>query len=545
MKINITSQAVLLLVLCSRLVSAQVAYNPAAGEAKTRDFEAKIARTAQELGISVYEDLPVSAARSTAPQAAPVYTKVVRPAPFRVPEVPKPEQQPPAGNSMPIGNVWGYAPMAYHTISAQLADSGFLPWADAAPGFDEISRKAAAAVRDSRYEARKAGTSSLLLEEGFIKEMEALTGSKFLPGGAVDYLVDGPASFAQKDRLMKEAKKTIYVATYAIYDDVTGDETTGILLAKKKQGVDIKFMVDNKMAYVFGGKNLKRMAAAGIDVVRYQESPRTHDYLHVKMIIVDGEYAIEGGMNFGDPYSHKNPDGLKWRDTDVLYTGPAVADSVKLFAGMWNSQVKEPARRVSAAPAPPAGTGKARISVLLQNPPSLTPPILLSILKAIQGGTDRINIENAYIVAIPALVQALLDARARGVEVNILTNSKESIDSDGKSFADTIIKGMKVFADAGVNVYLKQGQTLHSKFMTVDGVFCSLGSYNLHPRSERYDTELNISVLDRESTARLDSVFSGDIAEARKVTSKDLSDKPGWLSGVMETYFYPQLSPKK
>lgn len=543
MKTNIARQAAILLVLCSLSVSAQVAYGPAVNDAKTRDFEAKIARTAQELGISVYEDFPVAAAPSPVPQPAFVYATPAPRSPLRVPALPKAEQ-PPAGNSMPIGNVWGYAPMAYHTISAQLADSGFVPWADAAPGFDEISRKATAAVKNSRYEARKAGAASLLLDQGFINEMEALTGSKFLPGGAVDYLVDGPASFAQKDRLMREAKKTIYVATYAIYDDVTGDETTEILLAKKKHGVDIKFMTDNKMAYVFGGKNLKRMAAAGIDVVRYQESPRTHDYLHVKMMIVDGEYAIEGGMNFGDPYSHKNPSGLKWRDTDVLYTGPAVTDSVKLFAAMWNSQVKEPARRVAAPQGPAAGTGQARISVLLQNPPSLTPPILLSILKAIRGATDRINIENAYIVAVPAFTQAVLEARARGVEVNILTNSKESIDSDGKSFADTIIKGMKVFSDAGVNVYLKQGQTLHSKFMTVDGVFCSLGSYNLHPRSERYDTELNISVLDRDSTARLDAVFSSDIAEAKKVTSEDLSGKPGWLSGIMENYFYSQLSPK-
>ncbi len=544
MKTKIARQAALLLVLCSRSVSAQVAYSPAVSDAKTRDFEAKIARTAQELGISVYEDFPVTAASAPVPQPVFVYPKPAPQNPLRVPALPKAEQ-PPAGNSMPIGNVWGYAPLAYHTISAQINDSGFVPWADAAPGFDEISRKAAAAVKNSRYEARKAGAASLLLDQGFINEMEALTGSKFLPGGAVDYLVDGPASFAQKDRLMREAGKTIYVATYAIYDDVTGDETTEILLAKKKQGVDIKFMTDNKLAYVFGGRNLKRLAAAGIDVVRYQESPRTHDYLHVKMIIVDGEYAIEGGMNFGDPYSHKNPAGLKWRDTDVLYTGPAVTDSVKLFAGMWNSQVKEPARRVAVPQSPAAGTGQARISVLLQNPPSLAPPILLSILKAIQGATDRVNIENAYIVAIPAFTRAVMEARARGVEVNILTNSKESIDSDGKSFADTIIKGLKVFADAGVNVYLKQGQTLHSKFMTVDGVFCSLGSYNLHPRSERYDTELNISVLDRDSTARLDSVFSRDIAEAKKVSSEDLSDKPGWLSGIMESYFYPQLSPGK
>jgi len=532
-----------ILVFSSQALYAQGVYGPAANDAKTKDFEIKIARTAEALGVSLYEDFPVTRAAVPAPRAALVYGSPARSAPMRAPELPKPEPGPAAANDMPVGNKWGYLAVAYHTICAQLADSGFLPWADAAPGFYEISEKVLAAVKGSRYEARKAGSPSLLREEGFINEMEALSGAKFRPGGAAEFLVNGPASFAAKDRLMKAAKKTIYVATYAIYDDVTGNETTEILLAKKKEGLEIKFMTDDTMAFVFGAKNLKRMAAAGIDVVRYRETGRTHDYLHVKMLIVDGEYSIVGGLNYGDPYSHKNPNGLKWRDTDVLYTGPAVTDSVRAFAGLWNSQVKEPARQVPAPREEAAGTGQARIAVTLQNPPTLAPSILLSVLKAIYGATERINIENAYIVAIPAITRAIVEARERGVEVNVLTNSKESIDSDGKSFADSILLSVKAFSDAGANVYLKQGETLHSKFMTVDGIFCSVGSYNFHPRGERYDTELNVSILDPASVAQIDAVFARDIAEARKADTKALSPKPGLLSRIMERYFFAQLRP--
>ena len=543
MKKNLNLIAVSLLsVFSSQLISAQGVYSPAANDAKTKDFEAKIARTAKELGVSLYEDFPVAGSAEAAARPAPVYGKAAPKAAPLVPEVPRPEPQPAGANDMPVGNKWGYLTVAYHTVCAQLADAGLIPWADAAPGFDEISQKVLAAVKSSRYEARKAGDASLLLDEGYINEMETLSGARFTSGGTADFLADGPASFAAKDRLMKGAKKSIYVATYSISDDVTGNETTEILLAKKKEGVDIKFMPDAKMTHVFGAKNLKRMTEAGIDVLRWQESPRTHDYLHVKMLIVDGEYAIVGGLNYGDPYSHKNPNGLKWRDTDVLYTGPAVADSVRAFAALWNPQVTDPARQV-AAPLETAGTGPARIAVTLHNPPSLTPSILSSMLKAMYGATERINIENAYIVAIPAITQAIAEARARGVEVNVLTNSKESIDSDGKSFADSILKSVKGFLDAGANVYLKQGETLHSKFMTVDGVFCSIGSYNLHPRSERYDTELNVNILDRDSVARIDAIFARDIAAARKAGTKDLSPKPGWLSSIMEKYFFSQLRP--
>jgi cardiolipin synthase len=193
----------------------------------------------------------------------------------------------------------------------------------------------------------------------------------------------------------------------------------------------------------------------------------------------------------------------------------------------------------------PAAAGAARVAVVPQNPPSLNPPLLTSMLKAMAGATRRINIENAYIIAIPAVNRAVAEARARGVEVNILTNSKESIDSDGKSMADSIVEGTKVFLAAGANVYLKQGETLHSKFLTVDGEFATVGSYNLHPRSERYDTECNFNVLDPAFAAGLDEAFARDIAAAKKITLKDFEGKkPGLLSRLLLKVGFGQLSHK-
>lgn len=507
-----------LVFLSPSLAAAQAVYPAAANNAEVYDHGLKIAGAAAALG---------------GPAAySPAFYKASEPAPAD-------------GNSMPVGQKWGYLGVAYHTICAQLADAGLLPWANAAASFDAISDAALAAVKGSRYEARKAGQASLLADEGYLREMEAATGAKFSAGGAAELLVDGPAAFAAKDRLMREAKKSIYIMSYAIYDDITGNETLNILLAKKKEGVEIKVMVDNKMAYAFGGRLLRKMKEAGIGVVRYVEAGRPHNYLHIKMLLVDGKCAIIGGMNYGDPYSHKGK-GLKWRDTDILYTGPAVTESGRIFAEFWNASVKTAAERVAA----PAGTefsgGPARIAVLPHKPPTLKPAILISVLKAMYGATRRVNIENSYVVAIPALTQAIFDARARGVEVNVFTNSRESIDSDGKPMADVILKSARLFAASGANIYLKQGQTLHSKFLTVDGIFCNIGSYNLHPRSERYDLELNISLLDPAAVEKIDAVFARDIAEAKKVTLADLDrQKPGWFSGLVERFFFSQLSPGK
>lgn len=524
---------------------AAAAQAPAAfSDAQLADSRARILKTAEALGAPVYEDYPVYAQRGP---AAPPAGIAAGPASkgFQLLPPPAPEPQPAEkGNSMPMGNVPGYLRIGWHALCAQLQDSGLLFWQDKAPSFDEISDRAEAAARRSAFAPRRAGEESLLRDEGFVRELEALTGAKFLGGNSAEPLIDGPAAFAVKDRLMRGARRSVYVASYAFYDDATGAEAAEILIGRKKAGVDVKVMVDDKMAGVFGGPLLKKMEAAGIDVVRYSDADRAHDYLHVKMLVVDGETAVVGGMNYGDPYSHKG-NGLKWRDTDIVYSGPAAAESARVFAALWNPRVKNPRARITPPEQNPAGAGQARIAVVPQNPPSLNPPLLTGLLKAMAGATRRINIENAYIIAIPAVNRAVIEARERGVEVNILTNSKESIDSDGKSMADTIVEGTKVFAAAGANVYLKQGETLHSKFLTVDGVFASVGSYNLHPRSERYDTECNVNILDAAAVEALDAAFAADLAAAKHMTLKDLeAKKPGWLSKLLAKVGFGQLSHK-
>lgn len=520
------------------------AQTPAAAryDAELERSRSRILKTAEALGISVYEDFPVqvgSPAYTPVPTALPVFR--AEKGRFQVPVLSEPEPQP-AEPRMNKGRKLGYLVLAYHAIAAQISDSGLLFWREKVPCFEKISASIDAAVGRTAYGSRRAGESSLLEDEGFVKELEALTGARFLDGGSASALMDGPVSFEVKDRLMREAKKSIYIASYAFYDDVTGNETAGILLEKKRAGVDVKVLVDAKMTAIFGAGVLKRLEAGGVEVLRYREA-RAHDYLHVKLLIVDEESAVVGGMNYGDEYSHKGNSG-KWRDTDVLYTGPAVTESVRVFAEMWNPRAKAPARRV-AAPVQAAPTGAARIAVLPQDPPTLEPPILTGIVKAIYGATRRVNIENAYLIAVPALDKAVADACVRGVEVNILTNSKESIDADGKAMADTILDGLRVFAAAGANIYVQRGETLHSKFMTVDGVYVNVGSYNMHPRSERYDTELNVAIIDAGTAAEFDGAFDRDIAGARRMTREELDTrKSGWFSRLLGRFGYSQLNPK-
>jgi cardiolipin synthase len=439
----------------------------------------------------------------------------------------------------------GTAVTLWYALGAQITDNG--PWTGT-PAFEAISDRVMAASKSKAYPARRAGQPSLFTDEGFVREYEQATGARFTDGNSARFLINGPASFEVKDALIRSAKKSLLISSWAFYDDTTGYQAAQMLIAKKNEGVDVKVMIDSKVNVGHGKKVVAMMQKAGIEVLKIKES-RANDIWHVKVLIADDQYAVAGGQNFGDVYSHKGGTIL-WRDTDVVFSGPAVLEAKRLLAGEWNKYAaKNGLKNVDSrnlAGLPYEG-GNARVAVVMQNPPQSS-PILTSIIKAMYAATRNINIENAYFVSLPVVTQAVLDARARGVEVNILTNSKESIDPEGVVIVEAMYKCLIPLAQAGANIYLyngwrSPGDTLHSKFMTVDGEFADIGSYNLHPRGERYDTEVNVNILDRGSVAQLDAAFAKDLQKSRRVKSAaDLDGKPSFMGNVANNFFYAQLS---
>jgi cardiolipin synthase len=54
--------------------------------------------------------------------------------------------------------------------------------------------------------------------------------------------------------------------------------------------------------------------------------------------------------------------------------------------------------------------------------------------------------------------------------------------------------------------------------MMVDGRFCTIGSANLNSRSLRFDFEDNAIILNRETTAELDTMFLRDTQKSEQMT---------------------------
>lgn len=413
----------------------------------------------------------------------------------------------------------------------------------------EASRNIEKAARETSVPSRGPNFPSALENPVFLKELELVAKAKFRPSSELRLLVDGPQSFPLRKELIKNAKKSIYVMTWAIEDDTTGREFAKLLYEKHNAGIDVRVIVDNKTAQqAIYGTVPTWLKDQGVPTIQWKDPEFPFFAFHKKALIVDGQKLIAGGMNFGDVYSHMGPEKTpKWRDTDFYVEGNAAIDSQLIFVQTWNSQVERNKLNLSKlvfnlSYIPSERQNGQLVMVVDQVPnPEVKDPILTSIIKGIEGAAREINIENAYYIKNPAMQRALTRALDRGVKVNIFTNSATSIDVP--IIAKPILSSLDNLYEKNTEVYLKKGATLHSKFMTIDGVASWVMSYNHHPQSMRTQGEIAYVILDKPFSAKLATQFQTDIAMlATHVTNvKELQPEETFIDILLRHYFFDQL----
>jgi cardiolipin synthase len=417
-------------------------------------------------------------------------------------------------------------------------------------------------INNTAFPPRNHGQPSLIKEDRYRNEMAALLskpfGFQWSPGNQVDVLLNGRASFTKRKELIDNAQESIYIFSWAFYDDGTGwDFADWLINAKLKRlcaggDLEIKIVVDGNVAKPVGYHDVLRylekypaFTKRPIEIIRLHDTRDPYFGMHRKLMIVDREHMVMGGMNVGNKYSHLYPDpGGHWRDTDVYVRGPVVNQAQMTFVDEWNEQKGRP--EMTYRPftyQTPAGES---LSMIVDHQPLRDDNIHVITVKAFYGATQTIDIENAYVIADTVLEKAIIDALKRSVRVRILSNSKESIDEP--TMTTPILQSLARLKRQGAEVYTKKvygdSTTLHSKLLIVDGVFSWIGSHNFHPRSYRYEREVVLASFDERLARQFTEIFEKDIAadKANHPTLDELTgSKSTWLNRFITTHFFDQL----
>lgn len=384
---------------------------------------------------------------------------------------------------------------------------------------------------------------SPLLDAEFQRKLDADTHSRRTDGNGIRLLPVGVESFAVRRELMAGAKRSINLQTYIFHDDQTGRDTAQLLIDKAREGVAVRVIVDALGSMDSDGTLLDTMREAGVQVIEFNPPFSAIERLpyrwHQKILTVDDEAAVVGGMNVGSEYALHGSGTIDltrgvgsasatWmRDTDVLERGPGVTDVVDTFRDNWYMQTGDFLADAVAAPPRPGG---ATTRFLAHHPQERHDTRIEDWYVAMLDRAEHTaHVTNAYFVPDERLVDAMVRAAKRGVDVRLLTNSIETSDSAvpavpqaGRSRYDRLLEGgVRVFEAVDRGKVLR---VLHEKTAVFDGVVSGVGSYNLDPRSANLNSEDLLEIQGDEVGAQMNYVFSNDLRRSREIHRSDLRD---------------------
>lgn len=412
-------------------------------------------------------------------------------------------------------------PQLISAIQAQLNLLGLTGPTKNIPSWQKISKGFEASLLDYKQNKELNEAEGNSHWESSFLALEQSLGIKMMSGYNSKLLVDGPVSFKNKRDIILSAKKTIHIYSWSIYDDLTGREFRDLLKFKAAQGVKVRIIVDGNVSKKPKHREViqELKNTENIELVEFQDPNNPLFGMHRKAIVVDGRKLNAGGTNFGVYYSHAGKTKQKWRDTDIYVEGNVAIQADLDFLSSFNRLTKQNIKSVASYALKnnehrdysfvSQGAGESKVWELT--------------LALIESAQTKIEISNAYVIFTPSIRNALERAiKDRGVEVIIHTNSSKSVDEPIVSVP--ILKTAKELKQMGAQVFLKKGDTLHTKFMAVDSEVILITSLNLHPRSIRLEAEDAIISRNPVDIEAAKNMFREDISEVNSVEIKSAEE---------------------
>ena len=368
----------------------------------------------------------------------------------------------------------------------------------------------------------------------FAQSMGSLLGPPLRDGNLVAAFQNGDEIFPAMLAAIRSAEKTITFETYIYWSGEIGKEFADALSERARSGVRVHVLLD----WVGTGKMekglLEELRAAGVEVEKYHplrwyNLSRMNNRTHRKILVVDGKVGFTGGVGIADKWQGNAQDEDHWRDSHYRIEGPAVAQMQSAFMDNWTKTQGEVLHGEDYFPVL-APSGPSVAQVFRSSPGEGSESVRLMYLISIASARKSIRLAASYFVPDDLSVEMLVDARKRGVAVEIIVPGPK-IDAEVTRKASRSRWGDLL--QAGVEIYEFQPTMFHCKVMIVDDLWVSVGSTNFDNRSFRLNDEANLNILDESFAREQSRVFAEDKQKTAAVTYEMWKKRP-WTEKLAE-----------
>lgn len=374
------------------------------------------------------------------------------------------------------------------------------------------------------YRPRRLYTSR---DPDFRRALGVLLGPPLIGGNEVTTLINGAEIFPAMLDAIHAAEVSITFETFVFRDEI-GELFAKALASAARRGVRVHVLLDWLGSRAMSPAMLSAIREAGADLQLYHAPSwyhlgRLNNRTHRKIMIIDGTTGFTGGVGFGHEWADNRVHPRDWRESHYRVIGPVVAQMQAVFVDNWIKATGRVLHGPEYFPThlPPQGGMDAQM--FGSSPVGGSESMHLMVLLALTAAHTSIDIENPYFVPDRLTVDALVEARRRGVRVRIVVPGRY-IDARIGRWAAQGLYG--VLLQAGIEVFEYQPTMIHCKVMVIDAEWTSVGSANFDDRSFRLNDEANLNVFSPRLAAEQIRHIDADIAQSRRMVLKRWARRP-------------------
>ena len=358
------------------------------------------------------------------------------------------------------------------------------------------------------------------------RRFERLLGIPGTEGNRITVLRNGDEIFPAMLESIRSAQRSVDFLTFVYWQGDIADEVAGALADRAAAGVRVRVLLDAIGGQKMDRTLIDRMRASGA-VVEWFRAPwrispfKQNHRTHRKLLICDETVGYTGGVGIAQEWCGDARGADEWRDTHVRVEGPAVDGLAAAFAQNWAESDHPLADDRDAFPEQePVGDS---VVLVARGSATVGWNDMSTVFRLlIETATTRLRITTAYFVPDDCFEQLLLDAAARGVQVQLLLPGPGADKRVCQLASESTYQRLH---EGGVEIWNFQPSMLHAKVATADGLVSVVGSANMNRRSMSHDEEVVAVVLDPVVTQELDGHFDEDLRRSERIDPERWSDR--------------------
>ncbi|MBR5472948.1 MAG: cardiolipin synthase [Clostridia bacterium] len=358
------------------------------------------------------------------------------------------------------------------------------------------------------------------------RQAEYLTRESGFPlykNSSCEFLYPGEEFLPRFLQELRLAQKYIYIEFFIIAEGKMWSAVSEILEQKAREGVEVKVLFDDFGSMKRQHKNfINKLNRRGIEVAVFNKMRPSMDIFmnnrnHRKIVVIDGEVAVTGGLNLADEYINEFERFGYWMDCAVIIKGAAVKSFLAMFCSTWEFTTGK-AIDMNSHISEKLALEKGFVQPYADGPLDNKNPAEGIYMQILNSAQRYVYIVTPYLIIDSSMKECLRLAAQSGIDVKIITPHIPD-----KWYVHPVTQyNYYDLLEAGVRIYEYTPGFIHSKFFVSDDAVATVGTVNMDYRSFITHFECGVWMCNNETVYEIKEHFNTLLLQCEEMTLKKM-----------------------